>query len=336
MKLVKKQLLPHLKAALLRKAYILSYWKIPKMLPNIKNPDIIEVEPTNDCNMGCLHCHRTLFMKREVGYMEFETFKKIVDEIAEYPVAFLRIVGQGEPSLHPLFREMMEYVSGKSIKIELTTNGEIFQIFPFEEILRWDIDIIGVSVDGIDGPSYNKIRIGGDYDTLRKNITQFYEYRNRVKKKYPMVCVRNVILPNYTPQQIKNFNSQWRKASDQVTHNTFHDKIQSFSTTGYSQCTDIFFYAHFNFDGSIRQCAYGFLYGNNEKIGNIKNDSIRNIWNSDSIKNLRWRHYKKDFPEVCQKCHETSKKHLGRQYSRMFNTSKNGLIRVLNRVINIT
>jgi radical SAM protein with 4Fe4S-binding SPASM domain len=151
-----------------------------------------------------------------------------------------------------------------------------------------------------------------------------------------MISVRNVILPNYTPQQIENFNFQWEKASDQVTHNTFHDTIQSASTTGYNRCTDIFFYAHFNFDGSIRQCAYGFLYGNHEKIGNIKNDSIANIWNSDSIKKLRWRHYKKDFPKDCQICHETSKKHRGHENSRLFNSSKNGLIRMLNRVINVT
>ena len=336
MKLVKKQLLPHLKAALLRKAYIALYWKIPKAIPAIKNPEIIEVELTNDCNMGCLHCHRTLFMTKKVGYMEFEIFKKIIDEITHYPVKFLRLVGQGEPALHPQFREMMEYVAGKSIKIELTTNGEIFEVFPFEEIVSWDIDIIGVSVDGIDEPSYNKIRKGGDYEKLKKNITGFYQFRNRVKKSYPMICVRNVILPNYTPAQLENFNFQWRNASDQVTHNTFHDKIQKSSPTGYSRCTDIFFYAHFNFDGSIRQCAYDFLYGNNEMIGNIKKDSIKNIWNSESIKNLRWRHYKKDFPEACQKCHETSKKHIGHENSRLFNSSKNGLIKVLNRVINLT
>ncbi|QHT65471.1 radical SAM protein [Rhodocytophaga rosea] len=336
MKLVKKQLFPHLKAALLRKAYVSAYWKIPGLLPDIKNPEIIEVELTNDCNMGCLHCHRTLFMKRAVGFMEFETFKKIVDEIAQYPVKFLRICGQGEPSLHPQFREIMAYASGKDIKIEITTNGEIFELFPFEEILRWDIDIIGVSVDGIDGPSYNKIRKGGDYDRLKQNITGFYEFRNRANKKYPMLCVRNVILPSYTPQQIENFNLQWGKSTDQVTHNTFHDIIQKSSTQGYNRCTDIFFYAHFNFDGSIRQCAYGFLYGSHEKIGNIKNDSIRNMWNSQTMRNLRWRHYKKDFPEVCKKCHETSKKHVGHQNSRIYNTSKNGVVKLLNRVINIT
>lgn len=336
MKLVKKQLLPNLKAAFFRKVYIFFYYKIPQALPDIKHPEIIEVELTNDCNMGCLHCHRTLFMKREVGYMKFESFKKIIDEIAEYPVAFLRIVGQGEPTLHPQFREMMEYVSGKSIKIELTTNGEIFEIFSFEEILRWDIDIIGVSIDGIDGPSYNKIRIGGDYNKLKKSLTQFYEFRNKVKRKYPMICVRNVILPNYTPRQIENFNLDWISASDQVTHNTFHDKIQSSSPTGFNRCKDIFFYAHLNFDGSIRQCAYDFLYGKNEMIGNIKNNSVANIWNSDSMKIMRWRHYKKDFPTACKKCHETSKKHLGIQNARIFNTSKSSLIKAVNKLLNLT
>jgi len=335
MKLVQNRLLKYSLAGFLRMAYINFYWKFPKSLPQIRYPHIIEIELTNDCDLGCVHCHRS-FMTRKVGYMEFEVFTKLVDEIVNYPVVFLRIVGQGESALHPQFREIMQYVANKPIKTEITTNGMLFDLYPYEEILSWNIDIIGVSVDGIDGNSYTKIRKGGNYNKLKKNINGFYKYRNLAIKKYPMICIRNVILPNYTPQQIEAFNATWRKSSDQITYNTLHAKIQSASPPGYNRCQDIFFYAHLNFDGSIRHCAYDFLYGENEMIGNIKKNSLQEIWSSEKLKHLRWLHQMKEFPEVCKKCHITTKKNIGYRNSRKYNTSKNNAVKVLNRVFNLT
>jgi MoaA/NifB/PqqE/SkfB family radical SAM enzyme len=61
-------------------------------------------------------------MDREPGNMELPVFKKLIDEIADYPFVALFIVGQGESSLNPDFPDMMRYASGKSIKIDLTTN----------------------------------------------------------------------------------------------------------------------------------------------------------------------------------------------------------------------
>ena len=336
MKLVKKGLLRQSVAALYRKAYIFLYWRVPKMMPRISRPHIVEVELTNECNLGCVHCHRTLLMEREVGFMDVDVFKKVIDEMADYPVAFLRIVGQGEPTLHPHFSEMMAYASGKRIKIEITTNGALFELFSFEEIVSWDIDIIGVSVDGVDGASFNKIRKGANYDHLARNIVEFYEYRNRVGLKYPMVCIRNVILPNYTERDIEAFNTKWIRFSDQVTFNTLHTTIQSASERGYNRCTDIFFYAHLNYDGRVRLCAYNFLYGKNEMIGNVKHSSLSEIWQSRSIRDLRRRHYQRDLPEACRKCHETTREHVGKANSRKFNNSKNHIVKALNRVVNIT
>lgn len=207
MKLVRKNILKELSYLLFRRAYIVLFWKIPSIMPAIKRPYVLEIELTNHCNMKCVHCHRS-DMARQHGYMEMSVFRKLIDEIATYPVTFLRIVGQGESALHPRFQDMMQYAAGKSIKIELTTNGSVFKRYSFEEILRWDIDILGISIDGLDKEGYQNIRKGGDYDSLEKNINDFYHYRNNLNKNYPLVCVRNVIFPESTHQQIVDFKKR--------------------------------------------------------------------------------------------------------------------------------
>ncbi len=174
MKIVKKNFLNHLIFYLYRRFYTSFYWKAPWLMPPIRHPGLVEIELSNECNLSCVHCHRRRLF-REQGHMELSVYKKVIDEIATYPFVSLFIIGQGEPALNPQFREIMRYAAGKSIKIEITTNGTLFELYSFEEILQWDIDVIGISVDGTDKTTYQQIRKGGNYDKLKSNICDFYE-----------------------------------------------------------------------------------------------------------------------------------------------------------------
>lgn len=337
MKLVKKDFLKHLMYLFIRRLYIRSYWRTPWAMPAIKHPHTIEIELTNFCNMSCVHCHRSK-MDRKIGYMEMSVFTKLIDEIATYPIAFLRIVGQGESALHPRFGEMMQYAAGKSIKIELATNGAVFDLYPFDEILHWDIDILGVSVDGHDKLSYQEIRKEGNFDRLSANIRNFYAFKNNANRHYPMVCVRNVIFPGNTPKQITGFKDKWQVSTDQVTFNT----LQTFKncstpqSIGYNRCREIFFDAHIRCDGSVLLCQHQFLYGKNEIIGNIKTDSLKKIWASKRLKVMRRLHQQKNFPLACKLCHDNIKRCAAYTNSRKYNSSRSKMVSAANKVANFT
>ena len=183
--ILKKKLFQHALYAIYRKVYIKTFWLFPHLLLPIKNPHIIGLELTNNCNLECIHCFRKK-MNKDLGYMDVDLFKKLVDEICTYPVAFLRIVGRGEPALHPELEQIMEYLKGKQIKIEFCTNGVLFEKFSFTEILSWNIDLLDISVDGIDKEPYNKIRKKGDYDKLKSNISNFIiieRFQKKVSQK---------------------------------------------------------------------------------------------------------------------------------------------------------
>ncbi len=337
MKLVKKKLLKNVFYLLKRKVYIAFYWKAHWAMSEVNHPHVIEIELTNNCNFRCVHCHR-LSMDRKVGNMDFSLFTKIIDEIATYPVAFLRIVGQGESALHPLFRKMMQYVSGKSIKIELTTNGSIFDLYSFEEILEWDIDILGISLDGPDKASYLKIRKGGNYDKLTNNILNFYTVRNKTNKKYPLVCLRNVIFPENTSEQLREFKEHWQNFVDEISFNTLSTYEQSFnhSYLSHDRCNELFFDAHIRYDGSVLLCQHQFLYGHNEIIGNMKTQNLRQIWKSNRLIDMRLLHLKRDFPRACKMCFCNTKRPENYVNARKYNVSKNKIVNAANKVINIT
>lgn len=336
MKLVRKKLARHLLFLVYRRMNVFLHGLLFKDL-KIEHPHIIEIEMTNDCNLKCKHCHRNA-MKRPVGHMELEVFRKLVDEISQYPISFLRIVGLGEPSLNPHFRQMLQYASRKGIKIEIATNGELFERFSGSEILSWDIDIIGISIDGTDKSSYEKTRIGGKYDLLSQQIRDFYGFRTRSGAKYPLVVIRKVLLPADSEEEINGFVRTWKNTSDMITFNTLSkvNKHKEFDETSSIRCQEFYYTSHIRWDGSVILCPNKFIFDRNDTIGNIKYDKLREIWQSGELSEIRKQHKSKDYPDFCKRCHVAFDREKTYRNSRNHNFSNNRLINRINKYVNIS
>ena len=79
----------------------------------LKTPFILYCDPSSVCNLQCEFCpcgraHADLWTedkKKSLGIMDFDIFKKIVDDCAEFPdkIKVLRMYKEGEPLLNPNF-----------------------------------------------------------------------------------------------------------------------------------------------------------------------------------------------------------------------------------------
>ena len=47
-------------------------------------PNEIIIEPTNVCNLKCPVCPTTYGMDRKLGFMEFDLYKSIIDDLKSY------------------------------------------------------------------------------------------------------------------------------------------------------------------------------------------------------------------------------------------------------------
>lgn len=91
----------------------------------MQQPNIIDIELTNVCNLACKFCLRPL-MTRPVGFMPMETYKKVIDEISTYKFpqwGKVVFAGFGEPTLHPDFIEMTGYAASKNLPLIIYSNG---------------------------------------------------------------------------------------------------------------------------------------------------------------------------------------------------------------------
>ena len=113
----------------------------------VKKITSLIIELTNTCNLRCTFCFVTEGMTREGGFMDFDLFKKIIDDCPN--LEHLCMHNWGEPLLHKDIFKMIEYAKNKGVNyVVMNTNGTLFTDKMIDRIVDSKLDIIRFSIDG--------------------------------------------------------------------------------------------------------------------------------------------------------------------------------------------
>lgn len=134
-------------------------------------PGILQIEPTNACNLKCLMCPRQT-SKYPIGYMGLDLFKKIIDECSTVDSLIgqrvtIKLFFLGEPLLHPQYEEMLKYAHGK-VGISVVTNGTLLKGGITRALLTY-AGAVNVSMDGF-YEDYNEVREGSKFNDVAENV----------------------------------------------------------------------------------------------------------------------------------------------------------------------
>lgn len=83
-------------------------------------PELIDIKLTDYCPYECTFCYQG--STKEGQHVNKENFKGIVDQLYKYGV-FEIALGGGEPTLHPDFDEIIDYINKKNIVVNITTRN---------------------------------------------------------------------------------------------------------------------------------------------------------------------------------------------------------------------
>ena len=258
----------------------------------------IYIEITNDCNLSCLFCIKN---KRKKKYITLDEFKIILDKIENHTkYIYLHILG--EPLIHPLINEFINYASNR-FKVNITTNGyKINNIINNKNIRQLNIslqsynEIYGISLKEYMDNIFNAV------DVLRKYT--YISYRIWVKNKYTSDII-NMINNKYNI----NLDIDSIKNNTTISNNIFISVNEEFiwpdlNNNYYSErgkCYALRDHIGILVDGSIVPCC---LDSKGDIIlGNIYKDNL-----DDIIKNDRYNNMLNGFmnnikvEELCKKC----------------------------------
>ena len=297
-------------------------------------PTHLQIEPTNRCNLRCALCPVTIGMDRPSGDMEFNIFKKIIDEIGDY-VFLILLWDWGEPFLNPSIYEMISYAKQKGIKLVSSTNGHLFKkIEQADKLIVSGIDSIIFAVDGISQKTYEPYRQGGNLESVLQGIRTVVTRKRELKSKTPLVNLRFIVMKhneheipalkelakslgvdaltlktlNPVNQDPYSENPSEERIDNEFLPEDHHYHRFKYDSTGqnvirvkWNPCKQLWNNPVIHWGGAVCRCTYD----PKEKyiLGNLKHDTFKNIWYGPSYRGLR-RQFRRDWEKLplCREC----------------------------------
>jgi radical SAM protein with 4Fe4S-binding SPASM domain len=271
------------------------------------------------CNLKCPSCLCSLPFKDwpyEVDIkkeIKFDKFCKVIDEGARYGLPSIELNGVNEPFLYNKIVKCIEYASKKGIlQISLHTNALLLTEKLSRQLIKSGLTNISFSLDAFYKDTYDKIRVGGNYDKVMNNIDSFLRIKKEMNSGLPLTRVsmtRNKINFN----EINKFEEYWENKVDIVSTSFFYnpfvgndkyeqiDKMYRLEKREDYICYQPYQRLFIFNNGNVAPCCS--MFGGNLIIGNINDSSIYSMWNNNKIKKLRQNIKNgKSLPESCKKC----------------------------------
>lgn len=262
----------------------------------LATPFVLIVDPASHCNFKCRFCptgepELIAATGRYQGPMALDTFKKIIDDLQEFPdpVRVLRLYKEGEPLMNKRFAEMVRYAraSDKVERIDTTTNGVLLTPKISEKIIAAGIDQINISVNGLRSEQFVElVRTKVNFERYVENIKYLCSIKGHCE-----VYVK-AIQENLSEDERKRFLDIFGDIADRVFFEHLFpnwpgfesDIIPTQCSVGLygdevverSVCPYIFYSTTINSDGSVSLCVQD--WARKLVVGSVAEESVRDIW----------------------------------------------------------
>lgn len=289
--------------------------KLSNVVP-LKVPFNIQIEPTTLCNFKCEYCAQsTGSIKKKI--MEWETFEKIICDLKnlsdDYKI--INIIGFGEPLIHKRISDMVAEIKKASItkRVEITTNASLLTPEKSDELISAGLTRLIISLQGLNADMYKNIcKYNVDYDDLINNIRYFYENKGACKLH---IKIADTALGTGEEQMFYNMFSDicddlyiehiipefkdidyTNKVKEERKLNRYGYEIKESIV-----CPQPFYQMFICADGNVSPCC---LYPYPTIIGNVKRDSLKDIWNGELLKEFQILQLKKmrGSNSLCKHC----------------------------------
>lgn len=264
-------------------------------------PTILWIEPTNKCNLKCVMCPNIQIPRDMLGFMAWDTYKKIIDEAKEFASSVYLLLA-GESLLHKDIYRMIRYARDNGIRPLLNSNGTVLASENHRNrLLESGAVHITFAFDGYNKETYEKVRIGARYDRVIGGLIEFMKEKERrgLKEPYVAITTLEVGIEDYEDKEkarrdfyrlfeglsvdefiVKTPNT-WGgtfKETDTFTHHEISRKE-------FYPCSHLWCTMSICWDGTVVPCCFDFF--KTYTLGNVNEKPLKEIWNDRPMVALR-------------------------------------------------
>ena len=293
-------------------------WRLGRILVDYRRraetlrtmPIRLWVESASCCNLHCLMCPNKDMTPEQKNVMPFDLFRKIVDEARGF-ANDMYLHHRGEPLLNPRLCDMIGYAREAGIRTRFHTNGTVLSEDKVQPLLQAVPDLVSFSVDGFDKETYERVRVGADFETTVANILRLARARRAQGVRKPYIVVEKIRFVHSavaeTPAHVSELRQRFLAAGvDEVIEKeeyiwTTADAPARVEPRTCSICTFPWYAMVICADGTVTPCPQDFWA--KMAMGNARTASLAEIWNGDAYRDLR-RRFRTDVDSLplCRKC----------------------------------
>lgn len=323
-KLLKKYinfLIIQLQRRLLKNSYVFGY------------PYEIIFDPSCICNLNCSLCPSGKKRFDSSFILPFNTFKKVIDEIGDYLFS-VQLYNWGEPFLNQDIFQMISYAKRKKIKVVISTNLNIFNEKMANELIKVDLDVLIISLDGINQETINKYQKGSNFKKVIDHLKLIINKKKELNMKKPFIQWRFIVMAHNELEiekakllasdlginkfELAGIRCDMAKEIFMGNIEQFENvlpflpKNEKYSIYDYKHkrkkiiqtntCSFLWSRSVINYDGSVTPCCM--IYDLKHKFGDINKENFKDIWNNKKYQSARKIIAKNQIPAstICNIC----------------------------------
>jgi sulfatase maturation enzyme AslB (radical SAM superfamily) len=276
--------------------------RLPFLLGATPTPRCLAIELTNACNIRCAYCPSQTTLRRPIGFMERSCFEKVMSQAAAALVQKVRIIGGGEPTLHPKFCEFLETAAGRVPILTVTTNGQ--RLLETSVAIVRCCNIVEVSVESDRPQEYERSRRGGSFAKLLEGLLHLRRCAQRSKPRR-LIHIRLMVRPS-SIERLEQTVRFWRQYGDTLSTQNLIDYPGNGqdlfpAPIDNRRCSSIFKGLGVLWNGDVPLCV-----GNEAQpaplLGNVNTTPLLAIWQSELLRHYRYTHRRWHFDDMCQNC----------------------------------
>ena len=273
-------------------------------------PVSISFEPTTSCNLRCPECPSGMrAFTRPTGMLQKDFFTRTIDEIHK-ELLYLIFYFQGEPYLNPDFLDMVKYASSKGIYTATSTNAHYLNDAAAKRTIESGLDRLIISIDGTTQDVYQQYRIGGHLDKVIAGAKNIVKWKKEMNSKTPFIFFQFLVVkPNehqiedikrlalevgvdevrFKTAQVYDYERDPNKLITTIDKFSRYKKDESGTYVPKNKLANrCWKMQHANvitWDGLVVPCCFD--KDAMHQLGNLKNQSFKEVWNNDNYKQFR-------------------------------------------------